>query len=129
MTFPFLFSSFQLNFSNPDDWSQSGTLGIPRRGLSGYWTQYEVQAIPLYTILAALGWKEVDYFKFDIEGVELDALRTFPFDLFTFKVIIIETLYYSLKERNELDTILKDNWYTLIKKIDDSNIYVYNDYL
>lgn len=38
-----------------------------------------VQCFPLYTYLLALNLTHVDYFSLDVEGVELDVLKTIPF--------------------------------------------------
>jgi hypothetical protein len=46
----------------------------------------QVQCIPLYTYLMALGVSEVDYFSLDVEGADLAVLKTIPFDKVTFKV-------------------------------------------
>jgi hypothetical protein len=39
-----------------------------------------VQCLPLYSILLALNRTSIDLFTLDIEGNELDVLRTVPFD-------------------------------------------------
>lgn len=46
----------------------------------------EVEAVPLYTVLAAVGLKVIDYMSLDIEGFELPVLKIFPFDKVTIKV-------------------------------------------
>jgi len=38
----------------------------------------QVQCFPIYSILSALNRTTVDYFSLDIEGDELDVLRTIP---------------------------------------------------
>ena len=39
-----------------------------------------VQCLPLYTILLALNRTKIDYFSLDVEGNELDVLRTIPWN-------------------------------------------------
>ena len=39
-----------------------------------------VQCFPLSAVLAALMRNKVDYFSLDVEGRELDILKTIPFD-------------------------------------------------
>jgi FkbM family methyltransferase len=46
----------------------------------------KVQCLPLYSILLALNQTTVDLFSLDIEGNELDVLRTIPFDKINIKV-------------------------------------------
>ena len=40
--------------------------------------QIEALCFPLFDILKAVGNPVVDYFSLDIEGVELDVLKTIP---------------------------------------------------
>lgn len=89
------------------------------------WTFFDVQAIPLYSVLAAVGWREVDYFSFDIEGQELAVLRNFPFELVTFKVIVIEVMFYTPEEKMELDELLHKKGYLFVKNLQVDKIYVH----
>lgn len=50
-----------------------------------------VQCFPLYSLLLALGNPRVDFFSLDIEGSEIDVLRTVPFDKVDIEMILIET--------------------------------------
>jgi len=116
-----------LNFSNPTNWTYSGTFKKPWNvPVSTKWEFFEVQTIPLYTVLASLGWTYVDYFNFDIEGVELNVLRQFPFDQFIFKVLIIEVMFYTEEEKKELDTLLTSNGYHFVKNMQIDKVYVHN---
>jgi len=45
-----------------------------------------VHCLPVYSILLALNRTTVDLFSLDIEGHELDVLRTIPFDKVDIKV-------------------------------------------
>ena len=45
-----------------------------------------VTCLPLYSILLALDNPTIDYFSLDIEGSELDVLKTIPFDKVDIKV-------------------------------------------
>ncbi|KAK2154425.1 hypothetical protein LSH36_269g08057 [Paralvinella palmiformis] len=49
-----------------------------------------VQCFPIYSILAALGVKHVEYFSLDIEGPELEVLKTVPLNETIIDVISIE---------------------------------------
>ena len=40
-----------------------------------------VVCFPLFGVLKALNVTKVDYFSLDVEGNEMDVLRTIPFDL------------------------------------------------
>ena len=50
----------------------------------------ELQCLPLYSILRAIGVKHVDYFSLDIEGAELDAIKTLALDEITVDIFTIE---------------------------------------
>lgn len=50
-----------------------------------------VQCFPLYSILLALGNPRVDFLSLDIEGSEMDVLRTIPFDKIDIELLLIET--------------------------------------
>ena len=43
-------------------------------------TRYPVQCLPVYTLLLAMGNPTVDFFSLDVEGAELNVLKTIPFD-------------------------------------------------
>ncbi len=45
-----------------------------------------VTCLPLYSILMALDNPPIDYFSLDVEGFELDVLKTIPFDKVNVKV-------------------------------------------
>lgn len=47
---------------------------------------FEVQCVPLYTILLALNRTTIDYLSLDVEGAEISVLRTIPFDKVSIKV-------------------------------------------
>ena len=49
-----------------------------------------VQCFPLYSILLSSGRTNIGYFSLDIEGAEMNVLRTIPWDKVDIKVIQIE---------------------------------------
>jgi hypothetical protein len=40
----------------------------------------DVLCFPLYSVLKAMNVTKVDYFSLDVEGSEMDVLKTIPFD-------------------------------------------------
>lgn len=52
-----------------------------------------VQCFPLYSLLISLGNPRVDFMSLDIEGSELDVLRTIPFDKVHIELFLIETAH------------------------------------
>ena len=61
------------------------------------WAKSEVESnakiikavcLPIYTILSAVGNPVVDFFSLDVEGAELEILKTIPWDKVHIKVCI-----------------------------------------
>ena len=53
---------------------------------------YDMQCFPLYSLLmAAAGNVTVNYLSLDIEGAELQVLRTLPWDKVDIEVMTVET--------------------------------------
>ena len=48
---------------------------------------------PFHSILFAIGNPTVDYFSLDVEGVELDILKTIPWNKVDIKVTIYLTIF------------------------------------
>ena len=48
--------------------------------------EIQVVCFPFHSILFAIGNPSVDYFSLDIEGIELDVLKTIPWDKVDIKV-------------------------------------------
>ena len=69
-------------------------LGIERRNKVAEVTM--IQCFPLYSILLACGRTDIDLFSLDIEGAELDVLKTIPWTKVDIKVILVE--YEHIKE-------------------------------
>jgi hypothetical protein len=53
----------------------------------------DVQCFPLYSYLLALNRTTVDYFSLDVEGSELDVLRTVPFEKLDIRVSFFLMLF------------------------------------
>ena len=51
----------------------------------------QMQCLPLYSLLLAMGNPTVHYFSLDIEGAELAVLKTIPWDKVDIKVLTVET--------------------------------------
>ena len=55
-----------------------------------------IQCFPIYSILLASGRINIDFFSLDIEGAELDVLKTIPWTKVNIKVLLVE--YAHIKE-------------------------------
>ena len=90
-----------------------------------------MQCFPLYTILMALGNPTVDLFSLDIEGAELQVLKTIPWDKVNIRVMLIEVNHIgaifqgSLKALSQL---LKKNGFKFFRSTNIDDIYVKRDF-
>lgn len=67
-----------------------------------------VQCFPFYTYLLALNITVIDYFSLDVEGSELNVLKTIPFDKIDIRVslVIILCVYLTIYYKKNLHTFL-----------------------
>lgn len=92
-------------------------------------TYTKVQCYPLYTALLAIGVETVDFFSLDIEGAELNILKTLPFHKINIKVFLIEVVHNPKKE--ELVEFMSSKGYKRIHQVAGNNFSDYSrqDYL
>ncbi|XP_059483971.1 protein Star-like isoform X2 [Neocloeon triangulifer] len=92
-----------VNFSSHTAWSK----------ITSEEPGFKVHCMPLFSILKALNRPTIDFFSLDIEGNELDVLRTLPFDEVDIKTFAIE--HSNIKEGREhlLEFMLKQGYYQL----------------
>jgi len=64
-----------------------------------------VTCLPLYSILMALDNPSIDYFSLDVEGSELDILKTIPFDSVDIKTLSVE--FFHLDEKGATNDEMK----------------------
>ncbi|ODM94854.1 Protein Star [Orchesella cincta] len=61
--------------------------------MAPYQTVVKVQCMPLFSLLAAMNVSVVDYFSLDVEGNELQVLKTIPFDKILIKTLSVEFIH------------------------------------
>lgn len=81
---------------------------------------FEVQCFPLYSLLLALGNPEVDYFSLDVEGSEMDILRTIPWNKVRIKTLTIEVEH---SDANMITTFMETNGYSMVQKIGNVDLF------
>ncbi|KAK2154062.1 hypothetical protein LSH36_278g06043 [Paralvinella palmiformis] len=59
------------------------------------------QCFPLFSMLVAVNRTHIDYFSLDVEGSELDILKTIPFDKVVIDIITVEYGVRGIKTRDE----------------------------
>ena len=84
-----------------------------------------VQCFPLYSILMALNQTNVDYFSLDIEGDELQVLKTIPFNDINIKVMTVEVNHPKSK-RAEVRAYMESQGHQYVKKIRIDLVFVRN---
>lgn len=78
----------------------------------------KVQCVPLYTLLLAINRTTVDFLSLDLEGSELDVLRTIPFDKVNIKSVAVEVI--NGKEGPEpVKELMSKNGYHLHETVGD----------
>ncbi|MDA9619082.1 FkbM family methyltransferase [Candidatus Pelagibacter bacterium] len=85
-----------------------------------------VKATTLGHILEKYKLYNIDYLNIDIEGHELDVLKTFNFKKFKINVICVELLSFnkiSAKRKNQLISLLKKNKFKLVDKSEINYIF------
>jgi hypothetical protein len=95
--------------------------------MAGQRRQIRMQCFPLYSVLLALGNPTVDLFSLDIEGAELQVLKTVPWHKVNIKVIIIEVNHIGeifKGSAKELNNFLKKSGYQFHKSLDIDDIYI-----
>ncbi len=65
----------------------------------------EIQCFPFYSVLLAIGRTSLDFFSLDVEGHELQILKTIPWNKVNIKVYIIWSLNLIFEEVKRLLTI------------------------
>jgi len=83
-------------------------------------TNFVVACIPLETILLALNRTRVDYFSLDVEGLELEVLKTIPFDRIDIGVLTVEWLH-GANGKEEYKTYMESKGFRTLKEINSAN--------
>lgn len=84
-----------------------------------------VACVRLNTILQKYGISHIDFFSLDVEGHELEVLKTIDFSKITIDVITVENDY----ENEELRQILYANGYELVTHLHVDDIFVRNGFV
>lgn len=77
--------------------------------------------LPFYSLMRALEISHVDYFSLDVEGNELQVLKTIPFDKIDISTLSVEYSHIGKSHgegsRHELVTFMKSNGYKVRAKV------------
>jgi FkbM family methyltransferase len=92
----------------------------------GYFIKKQVRTVTLGSILEKHNApKRIDFLKLDIEGAEGEVLSTFPFDKYTFSIILLESDRNpdsaTIEKQLRISKVLTSNDYLPLGFEDDSN--------
>lgn len=91
----------------------------------------KMQCFPLYSVLLALGNPTVDLFSLDIEGAELQVLKTIPWDKVKVRVLLIEVNHIGeifKGSPKDLIKLMKKNSFKFFRSSSIDDIYVKRDF-
>lgn len=87
----------------------------------------DVQCFPLFTYLLAMNVTTVDYFSLDVEGSELEVLKTIPFDKVNIRTLSVEWTH--VKEgKEEIRKYMENKGYTVFSEVTNDQLLA-NDYI
>jgi len=86
--------------------------------------ELKMQCLPLYSLLLALDNPTVDFLSLDIEGGELEVLRTVPWDQVDIKAMSIETQFLPEEKRAEMVEFLTSVGYTHLRQLSRDDLFV-----
>lgn len=80
----------------------------------------KVKCITFSSLLEKYNVTKVDYMNIDVEGAELDIIKTIDFSKVNIKTLTIENNYEDVK----INELMKSNGYTLKKRLGVDDVYV-----
>lgn len=94
---------------------------------SGQPNHVDVQCFPLYSYMLALNVTNIDYFSLDVEGDELDVLKTIPFDKITIETLSVEFAHVKYG-RDALKSFMESKGYYVESEVTHPN-WLANDFI
>ncbi|CAL4116001.1 unnamed protein product [Meganyctiphanes norvegica] len=91
----------------------------PSNSRKGY---AKVHCLPLYSILRALGTTTVDYFSLSVQGLELQVLKTIPWDRVNIRTLSVEFTYGKKGQFSIVNYMLHKGYYVYSEVIHPDEI-------
>ncbi|XP_059083845.1 protein Star-like [Tigriopus californicus] len=92
----------------------------------------DVMCLPLFAILKALKVPQVDYFSLDVEGNELDVLKTIPWDEVNILALSVEFSHigesHTTGSKSELESFMESKGYRVASKVTNGH-QLANDFI
>ena len=120
---------FYHNLSPINTLSKKHTLLVKDIFGTNYLQKKKIRTQKLNSLLKKNNIKKIDYFNIDIEGYELQVLKTIDFDYFDIKVICVEIITSSKnikKKEKKIIQFLKKKKYTFKFKTGINHVFVRN---
>ncbi|KAJ9583010.1 hypothetical protein L9F63_022626, partial [Diploptera punctata] len=80
----------------------------------------DVQCFPLYSYLLALNRTTIDYFSLDVEGNELEVLKTIPFEKLDIRTMSVEFIH-GVEGKDTLQKFVENQGYVLHSEVRHEN--------
>ena len=74
----------------------------------------DCMCFPFYSMLLAINRTKIDYFSLDVEGQELNVLKTIPFDKLDISVLTVEYLH---TDKEGLKSFMQSQGYSVNKTL------------
>jgi hypothetical protein len=88
-----------------------------------------VPCFPLESLMAALNRTRIDYLSLDIEGAELDVLKTIPWDRLDIRILSVEYASFGPLGKQAYEDFMKSKGYEVFADIHvNSPVWAY-DYI
>lgn len=84
----------------------------------------KVKSLPLHKLINKNNCPKIDLFSIDVEGSELELLRTFDWNI-KVKVFLIEFNEYTKDQHEEIRNLLREKGYKFSEKFSINEIWVY----
>ncbi|CAG7834776.1 unnamed protein product [Allacma fusca] len=91
-------------------------------GSSDPGSSVRAQCFPLFSLLRTLGVWTVDYLSLDVEGFEMDVLKTIPFHLVHIRVLSVEFTHGAGGPEELIAYMRKKNYRVVTKLIHEGNL-------
>ena len=86
-------------------------LSVSRKTPESYDSSISISyCFPFYSFMLAIGRTEIDYFSLDVEGLELEVLRTIPFDKLNIKVLSVEYMHGKATKQEYIDFMISKGY-------------------
>ena len=92
----------------------------------------QMQCVPFYSVVQALGSPRIDFLSLDIEGADLQVLMTIPFDKVNISVIMIEVAHLGEIFHGDNDMLrqfLHESGYIFYRRMSIDDIYVHQSFM